>query len=219
MSKLNQLQSKRIIAVSVVILILFCDQLIKFHVKTSMPLHSSVNLLGNWALLLFTENKGMAFGWDFVGTTLLTLFRFIAIGVLIWYLHKLITKNYSLGYIFCVAAILAGAAGNIIDNLFYGLVYSESTPWTAATLVPFGTGYGGFLEGRVVDMFYFPVIDTYLPEWLPWKGGERFIFFSPIFNFADAAITCGGLAILFFYRKSFSKSLGNKDKQESTATE
>ncbi len=184
-----------------------------------MPLHSSINMIGEWAILFFTENKGMAFGWDFIGTTFLTLFRVFAVVVLVLYMLQLIKRNFSLGYIVCVALVLAGATGNIIDNLFYGLIYSESTPWEAASLVPFGTGYGGFLEGKVVDMFYFPIIDTTLPQWLPLKGGERFIFFSPIFNFADAAITCGGIAILLFYRKAFSRSLGTQVSQEGTESE
>ena len=174
-----------------------------------MPLHSSINMIGEWAILFFTENKGMAFGWDFIGTTFLTLFRVFAVVVLVLYMLQLIKRNFSLGYIVCVALVLAGATGNIIDNLFYGLIYSESTP----------CGYGGFLEGKVVDMFYFPIIDTTLPQWLPLKGGERFIFFSPIFNFADAAITCGGIAILLFYRKAFSRSLGTHVSQEGTESE
>ena len=184
-----------------------------------MPLHSSINMIGEWAILFFTENKGMAFGWDFIGTTFLTLFRVFAVVVLVLYMLQLIKRNFSLGYIVCVALVLAGATGNIIDNLFYGLIYTESTPWEAASLVPFGTGYGGFLEGKVVDMFYFPIIDTTLPQWLPLKGGERFIFFSPIFNFADAAITCGGIDILLFYRKAFSRSLGTQVSQEGTESE
>ncbi len=200
----KDIQRKRIIAASVVILVLFCDQLIKILVKTGMTLHSAIMLCGTWAQLYFTENKGMAFGMDFIGTYLLCGFRIIAVSLLSYGLAKVITKRAPIGFIICLSLITAGAAGNIFDNLFYGLIFSESTEYSVASFVPFGEGYGNFCGGKVVDMFYFPLIDTILPEWVPLKGGQRFIFFAPIFNLADAAISCGGFVLVVFYRRTFS---------------
>ncbi len=146
----------------------------------------------------------MAFGMDFIGTFVLCGFRIIAVSLLCYGLAKVITRRAPIGFIVCLSLVTAGAAGNIFDNLFYGLVFSESTEYSIASFVPFGEGYGKFCSGKVVDMFYFPIIDTILPEWIPFRGGHRFIFFAPIFNFADAAISCGGFALVVFYRKTFS---------------
>ena len=192
-------------AIAVVLLVLFCDQYIKFLVKMNMTLHESISMIGDWAILYFTENQGMAFGLDFMGGTLvLCLLRIVAVGVLGFYMNRAIKNGVPTGLVICMSLVLAGAAGNIFDNLFYGLIFTESTSYSVASLVPFGYGYGSLFSGRVVDMFYFPIINTVLPDWVPFKGGEPFVFFSPIFNFADSAITCGGLATVLFYHKRFS---------------
>jgi signal peptidase II len=206
-------------AVIVVILILFCDQLIKYLVKTSMTLHESIHLAGDWAQLFFTENKGMAFGMDFMGTFVLTLLRIVAVAFLVYFIHQMIKRRCSTGFLICMAMVLAGAAGNIIDNIFYGLIYTESTDFQVSSLVQFGQGYGGLFEGKVVDMFYFPIIRTTWPDWIPIWGGENFVFFSPIFNFADAAITTGAFLIIFCYPRTFSRLLKEMEQDSKKTPE
>ena len=194
------------LATLIVVSVLVIDQAIKIWVKTSMYLHQSHHIT-DWFYIYFTENNGMAFGLEIFAKLFLTSFR-IAMAVLItWYLSKLVRQQEKIktGFIVCLSLVLAGALGNIIDCVFYGEIFTASTHSTLASLVPFGEGYGSVLEGKVVDMFYFPIIDTFWPEWMPFVGGEHFIFFSPIFNFADAAISCGMIAILLFY----SRYLGN----------
>lgn len=209
-----------LLTIAIMLLILLADQALKVWVKTSMLMYERIQLAGDWAYLLFTENDGMAFGFDGIGTLFLALFRLAAITYLFFKLVHLLRHARPLGYIICVALVIAGALGNVIDNCFYGLIFTASTPYELARLVPMGEGYGSFLSGHVVDMFYFPMIDTILPEWLPFKGGERFVFFSPIFNLADAAISCGAVAIALFYRQELSQDLGSskeEDKQDVTA--
>ena len=141
----------------------------------------------------------MAFGMELFGKLFLTTFRIVAVILILWYLVDIIKRNLKTGYIVCIAMILAGACGNIIDCVFYGVIFNESTYSQIASFVPVGEGYGSWFQGRVVDMFYFPIIDTHWPSWLPIWGGQHFIFFSPIFNFADASISCGIIALLLFY--------------------
>ena len=186
----------------IVLLVLIIDQWIKFYIKTHFVLHEQVRVT-DWFYLLFTENNGMAFGWELFNKLFLTSFRIIAVGFIVYYILKLIRSAAKIqtGYIICLALVLAGAAGNIFDCIFYGLIFSPSTPWTLAHLVPFGEGYSGLFTGRVVDMFYFPLVEWDWPSWVPFMGDSHFIFFSPIFNFADASISCGIIAILLFYRK------------------
>ncbi|MDX9771814.1 MAG: lipoprotein signal peptidase [Bacteroidales bacterium] len=183
--------------------ILIIDQIVKIIIKTNMIIGEEIPVLGNGFRIHFLENNGMAFGMEWGGTTgkaALSIFRMIAIAVISWYLMGIIRKKASLGLILSVSAIIAGAAGNLIDSAFYGLIFSES--WhTPAILFPEGGGYAPFLQGRVVDMLYFPVIDTSWPDWSPIKPGQSFIFFRPVFNLADASITTGVLAILFFQKK------------------
>ncbi len=187
------------LSVAIIILVLLIDQIIKVAVKTSMYFHESIRV-ADWFYIYFTENNGMAFGMEIFGKLFLTTFRIVAVCVIAYYLYKVVRKGtMKTGFVLCLSLILAGAAGNIIDCVFYGLIFSESTPFQVATFVPWGEGYTSLFHGRVVDMFYFPIIDTYWPDWLPWVGGDRFIFFSPIFNFADAAISCGIIALLLFY--------------------
>jgi signal peptidase II len=186
--------------------ILFADQLLKIWVKTHMSIGDEIHLLGNRGMLHFIENNGMAFGMEMGGKPgkfILSMFRIVAIFGIGWFLNNLITKKANLGLILAVSAILAGAIGNIIDSAFYGMIFSESFS-QPAILFPPGGGYSSFLHGRVVDMFYFPIINTRWPSWFPMKGGETFIFFRPVFNIADSAITCGVLSILIFQKKMFS---------------
>lgn len=186
--------------------VVIIDQLIKVWVKLSMYWHESIRIT-DWFHIYFTENNGMAFGMEFIGKLFLTSFRIVAVILIGWYLNKIIKEGMKTGYIVCFSLIFAGALGNIIDSVFYGVLFSESTYSQIATFLPEGGGYASLMYGRVVDMFYFPIIDTIWPEWMPWVGGDRFVFFSPIFNFADAAISCGMIALLLFYGKYFSKAL------------
>lgn len=200
----------------IVPLILVFDQILKIWVKTSMVLGESIPVLGNWFILHFTENYGMAFGLQFAGETgkiILSIFRIAAVIFIIWYLHRLVVKKSNKLLIVCISLVLAGAIGNIIDSVFYGLLFSDSY-YKVAEFLPEGGGYAGFLHGKVVDMLYFPVIDTILPEWFPIRGGERFIFFKPVFNISDAAITTGALTLLVFQRKIFPSSK-KEEKQQS----
>ena len=186
----------------IVLVVLVIDQVIKICVKTGMYLHESIHVT-DWFYIYFTENNGMAFGMEIIGKLFLSLFRIVAVVLIAWYLTRVVKQKPRVknGYIVCLSLILAGAVGNIIDCVFYGEFFSASTHTDIATWVPMGQGYADWLHGRVVDMFYFPIIDTYWPDWMPFVGGEHFIFFSPIFNFADAAISCGIIALLLFYSR------------------
>lgn len=196
------IKKRSLIAVAVVLGVIIIDQLIKFDIKTTFLLHEDFCVAGDWFHILFTENRGMAFGMQFVGTMFLALFRIVAIGFFCLVLARLIKRKAPYGVIVCVAMIIAGASGNIIDNMFYGLIFTESTPFSLAQLVPMGQGYGSFMSGKVVDMFYFPLFTW--PDWMPLVGGNT--FFGAIFNFADAAISCGAVALLLFYYKYISQS-------------
>ncbi|MGL4520384.1 MAG: lipoprotein signal peptidase [Phocaeicola sp.] len=188
------------LATLIILAVIIIDQVIKIWVKTTMYWHESI-YVADWFQIYFTENNGMAFGMEIVGKLFLTSFRIIAVAAIIWYLCKIVKRGLKTGYVACVSLILAGAIGNIIDSVFYGVIFNESTHSRLATFVPVGEGYADWFHGRVVDMFYFPIIKTTLPEWLPVVGGDPFVFFSPIFNFADAAISCGIIALLLFYSK------------------
>lgn len=198
--RFSPIRLRAVCAALLVFLVLIIDQVIKFEVKTNMSLYESIDVTG-WFKIFFIENRGMAFGMEFVGTMFLTLFRVAAIALFSFILVRIVRKKAPFGLIVCFALIVAGAAGNIIDNCFYGLVYSESLPYGApAEVVAWGEGYSTFLSGKVVDMFYFPLFTW--PDWMPLVGGD--VFFGAIFNFADAAISCGAVAILLFYRNYFS---------------
>jgi len=188
-------------------LILILDQALKFWVKTNMVIGQEIPMFGHWGKLLFIENNGMAFGWELGGERgklLLSIFRIIAIGFIGWFLSSIIKKEHNTGFVLAVSAIFAGAIGNLIDSAFYGMIFSESF-FEPAILFPPEGGYSTFLHGRVVDMFYFPVIETSWPTWSPFRPGESLVFFRPIFNIADSAVTCGVFAILLFQNKMLNE--------------
>ena len=187
-------------------LILIIDQALKFWIKTHLKIGDEIPLFGDWGKLLFIENNGMAFGWEFggkVGKLLLSLFRILAIGGIGWFLSVIIREKHNTAFVLAVSAIFAGALGNMIDSAFYGVIFSESFT-SPAVLFPPGGGYSSLFHGRVVDMFYFPIIETTWPSWSPIRPGESFVFFRPVFNIADASITCGVFAILLFQKKMLS---------------
>ena len=192
------------LAALIVVAILLIDQAIKIWVKTSMSLHESIHVF-DWFYITFIENNGMAFGMELGSKIILSLFRMAAIVALIYYIWLEVKRKARTGYIVCLAMVLAGAAGNLIDCLFYGLIFNESSPYYVSFFVPFGTGYAPLLLGKVVDMFYFPLIETEWPLWMPFVGGEHFVFFSPVFNFADASISVSVVLILLFFREDISK--------------
>ena len=206
----NNKTFKAWMAVAIVVAILLIDQIIKIEVKTNMTLGEAKRVT-DWFYIEFIENNGMAYGMKFINKLVLSLFRLFAIGFIGYYLAKIIKKNVApLGYIVLIAMVLAGAAGNLIDCLFYGLIFDASTPFTVSQFVPFGEGYSTFLHGKVVDMFYFPIIQTTWPEWVPYFGGSEYVFFSPVFNFADACISVGVVALLLFYSKQLEVLFSNK---------
>ena len=192
------------LAALIVVVILLIDQAIKIWVKTSMSLHESIHVF-DWFYITFIENNGMAFGMELGSKIILSLFRMAAIVALTYYIWLEVKRKARTGYIVCLAMVLAGAAGNLIDCLFYGLIFNESSPYYVSFFVPFGTGYAPLLLGKVVDMFYFPLIETEWPLWMPFVGGEHFVFFSPVFNFADASISVSVVLILLFFREDISK--------------
>jgi signal peptidase II len=170
-----------------------------------MELHESIRIT-DWFYIAFIENNGMAYGMQIGSKLLLSLFRVVAISFLGYYIWQQARKpNVRWGYIVCLSMILAGAAGNLIDCMFYGLCFDASAIGHVSQFVGFGNGYESFLMGRVVDMFYFPLIVTTYPEWFPFYGGQEFIFFSPVFNFADSSISVGVVALLLFFRKELSQ--------------
>ena len=192
-------------AVFLITLILILDQALKIWVKTNMVIGEDIPLLGKKGMLHFIENNGMALGMEIGGKTgklFLSIFRIAAIFAIGWFLNSIIRKKASTGLILAVSAIFAGAVGNMIDSAFYGMIFSESYHQPALMFPP-GGGYSSFLHGRVVDMFYFPVINTHWPDWSPFRPGESFIFFRPVFNIADSAISCCVFAILLFQKKMF----------------
>lgn len=192
-------------SILLIALILIADQILKIWVKTHMVIGEERSLFGSWGMIHFIENNGMAFGMEMggkAGKFILSIFRLIAIFGIAWFLNSLISKKANLGLILAVSAIIAGAIGNIIDSAFYGIIFTESFH-QPAVLFPPGGGYSTFLLGRVVDMLYFPVINTTWPDWSPFRPGESFIFFRPVFNIADSAITCGVISILIFQKRMF----------------
>lgn len=198
-------------AVAIVLAVIIIDQIIKVWVKTSFYLGEDVELT-SWFHMRFIENPGMAFGMTLGNKLFLTIFRIIAVSLLIWYITRLCRdKSASKGYVACIALITAGAGGNIIDCVFYGEIFNNPFPPEVASVVPWGDGYGELFHGMVVDMFYFPLFSFTWPEWVPLIGGKAFSFFDPVFNFADAAITVGFIILIFgYYRYLGGKKNGNE---------
>jgi signal peptidase II len=195
---------------SAVILLLIVDQISKIWVKTHMPLYESIEVF-SWFKIYFTENPGMAFGLEIVDTYILTLFRIVVVCLLGVFIYKLIRRDFKFGFILCLSLILAGALGNIIDCTFYGVLFDTSYG-QVATFVPEGGGYSTFLQGKVVDMLYFPLIKTTWPSWIPFWAGRELLFFRPIFNVADSSICVSVFILLLFYRRSLSASFA-KEKE------
>jgi len=201
-------------SVLIIFLILLVDQILKIWIKTHLAIGDEIVVFKDWFILHFVENNGMAFGFEFAGDygkIFLSVFRILAVVAIGWYLFKLTKhKDIPFGFIVCISLIFAGAIGNIIDSLFYGIIFNHSYG-QVSTLFPAEGGYSSFLHGRVVDMFYFPLIEGRYPEWVPGVGGNPFIFFRPVFNIADSSITVGIFSILLFYRKYFNKAELKKD--------
>jgi signal peptidase II len=213
MSTQGNIAKRGWLAAAIVLAVLVIDQVIKIWVKTHMMLHEQIEVL-SWFKIVFIENNGMAYGMEIGSKLVLSIFRIVAIGILGWYIAQQVKKQARWGYIVCLAMIMAGAAGNIFDSMFYGLIFNASSEFYTSYFVPFGTGYAPFLMGKVVDMFYFPLIVTTWPDWIPYVGGNPYVFFSPIFNFADSSISVGVVLLLLFYRKEISE-ITLKSKHEA----
>jgi len=197
-------------SILIVLLILMADQTLKILVKTNMTLYQQIPIFGNWGILHFVENNGMAFGMALpgsLGKILLTSFRLIAVVAIAVYMRHLIRIKAHTGLVIALSMVMAGAMGNIIDSLFYGLIFSSSSPVLAASMFPEGGGYAPLMQGKVVDMFYFPLIKGNYPSWF--RGGSNFIFFRPVFNIADSSISVA-VAIILFQQKKFFKHVENK---------
>ena len=192
------------LAALIVVAILVIDQVIKIWVKTHMTLHEQIEIF-SWFKIVFIENNGMAYGMEIGSKLVLSLFRVVAVSVLGYYIAQQVRKQARYGYLICLSMVMAGAAGNIFDSMFYGLIFNASSEFYTSYFVPFGTGYASFLMGKVVDMFYFPLIVTTWPDWVPMFGGQPYVFFSPVFNFADASISVSVVHVLLFYRKEISE--------------
>ncbi len=228
-------------AILIVLVVIIADQLLKFYIKTHFANGDDVKIFGGWFRLHFIENEGMAYGMKLsesvVGKLLLSSFRLIAVVFGFYLLNKLVRKGYGRGVIICGSLILAGALGNLLDSVFYGLIFSDS-PYSCfsgnyeslhsmmqtqnkvavAHLTKFGQGYGKFLQGKVVDMLYFPIMETKLPGWVPFMGGKNFIFFEPVFNIADAAISVGVLTLVFFQKRLIHKHTEKIATPDATET-
>ena len=202
-----------------VIVLLVIDQIIKLYIKTHFCLGESVRVT-DWFYIEFVENNGMAWGMSFIGKFWLSLLRTAAIVALIWYLHRIISQGkHRLLYVVLVALVLTGAVGNMIDSMFYGLMFTASSPYYVSYSVPFGEGYAPFLMGKVVDMFRFPFFSYTWPEWVPFFGGQHGTFFNPVFNFADACVSVGIIALLLFCRPELEELGESRKKKEEKAVE
>ena len=203
---MSRRKNQIITAAGISLAAIIIDQIIKIWVKTNMYMHEVIDVTP-WFKILFTENRGMAFGMELMDKLFLTSFRIFAVAFLIYIIGKQIRQGVDYLFLVCLSLILAGAMGNILDCLFYGMVFNNPPAPLVAEFVPWGTGYDTIFYGRVVDMFYFPLVEWNWPGWLPFFGGEHFIFFSPIFNFADACISCGVIMVVLFCRNQMQALL------------
>lgn len=209
------IKNKGLLASAVILGVLIIDQISKIIVKTNMYLGEEIEIF-SWFKILFVENNGMAFGMELGSKLFLTIFRIVAVILIGYYIYYIVKrdKNTKIGYLVCVSLIFAGALGNIIDCLFYGIIFNAPFPPETAVLFPAEGGYASLMYGRVVDMLYFPLLSFWWPNWVPLVGGEYFEFFRPIFNIADSAITIGIATILIFYRQSLSADKDKKIEEE-----
>ena len=203
---MSRRKNQIITAAGISLAAIIIDQIIKIWVKTNMYMHEVIDVTP-WFKILFTENRGMAFGMELMDKLFLTSFRIFAVAFLVYIIGKQIRQGIDYLFLVCLSLILAGAMGNILDCLFYGMVFNNPPAPLVAEFVPWGTGYDTIFYGRVVDMFYFPLVEWNWPGWLPFFGGEHFIFFSPIFNFADACISCGVIMVVLFCRNQMQALL------------
>lgn len=196
-------------ALLIIFAIILIDQALKIYIKTHFYYGEEISVLGSWFRLHFIENEGMAFGMKLsqaaIGKLILTLFRLVAVCFGFYLLKKTVDKRYTNGAIICGSLILAGALGNLLDSVFYGKIFTESS-FHLGKMVAYGKGYGNLFHGRVVDMLYFPIVDTVLPNWVPFLGGKNFVFFEPVFNVADAAISIGVITLMVFQKKFIRKT-------------
>ena len=195
---------RALIVLALTVVLLVIDQWIKISVKTGMCLHESIKVT-DWFYISFVENNGMAFGMTMINKLVLSIFRIVAIVALGWYLARQLRRRVRMLWLVCLTLVFAGAVGNLVDCMFYGLIFNASSPYYVSYFVPFGHGYAPFLMGKVVDMFYFPIIVTTWPEWVPFFGGDEFVFFSPVFNFADSCVSVGVIMVLLFCRRELSQ--------------
>lgn len=217
--RINPERTTAWLAVIIALLVIVVDQIVKIYVKTHFYLGEGVQVFP-WFEIRFVQNNGMAFGFEFGSKLLLTLFRIVVVGLLAWYIVRLCRRSdVSRGYVVTLSLIAAGAFGNIIDCLFYGLIFNNPYPPFVAHFVPWGDGYAGLFHGLVVDMLYFPLFSFVWPHWLPVIGGQTFSFFDPVFNIADSAITVGFFLLIFFYAKYIPLGSSKKDKADSEKTD
>lgn len=206
---------KGLLALAVILAVVVIDQIIKIWVKTHFYLGEDYRIT-DWFQLVFVQNNGMAFGMEMGSKLFLSLFRIVAVCALIWLIVRIRNRSWvSCGFMACLALITAGAAGNIIDCVFYGLIFNNPMPPEVAVMFPAGGGYAPVFHGMVVDMFYFPLFSFTWPDWMPWVGGDRFLFFQPVFNFADAAISVGMIAMLIFYSKHLTTDHHESDTESA----
>lgn len=203
---MKRIISKGQLSIFIVLAILILDQTVKILVKKNMHYGESMHIT-DWFYIHFVENNGMAFGIKVMPKIIQTISRLVFVSLIMWYIALIIKHDYKLGFIVSLSLILAGAWGNIIDSIFYGTIFSESTPYHVASFVPIGDGYSSWMHGQVVDMFYFPFFEFNWPGWIPHLGGNSFTFFGAVFNIADASITCGIAILFFFYLQELHKSL------------
>lgn len=211
--QMSTVRTRTWLAIAIPVGAILIDQIIKIWVKLTMTIGEEIPIFADWFKLIFVENRGMAFGMELFSKFMLTSIRIVAIAFLIYYLRKIIRNSaFKTGYIVCVAFVLAGAAGNLVDSLIYGEIFSESTPFGVAELVSWGDGYETFMYGHVVDMFQLPLFNW--PEWVPFVGGD--LFFSPIFNFADACISVSAIVIILFYHNQLELNFKGIDEAADT---